>query len=147
MPSNGWISTLSPGFTSLLSIGNTIKQFASDIERRIPEPWGPVFLTVRLLFLSFSKIPRWYSTRPGFFLNEEVDIEIKNHSSADIILENHSNYTFENNADIFTIKGLNSIILKTKVGKRKIEDHLNFKVLNGIIAPKEYLKIKLATGI
>ena len=76
-----------------------------------------------------------------------VDIEIKNHSSADIILENHSNYTFENNADIFTIKGLNSIILKTKVGKRKIEDHLNFKVLNGIIAPKEYLKIKLATGI
>ena len=76
-----------------------------------------------------------------------VDIKIKNHSSADIILENHSNYTFENNADIFTIKGLNSIILKTKVGKRKIEDHLNFKVLNGIIAPKEYLKIKLATGI
>ena len=76
-----------------------------------------------------------------------VDIEIKNHSSADIILENHSDYTFENNADIFTIKGLNSIILKTKVGKRKIEDHLNFKVLNGIIAPKEYLKIKLATGI
>ena len=76
-----------------------------------------------------------------------VDIKIKNHSSADIILENHSDYTFENNADIFTIKGLNSIILKTKVGKRKIEDHLNFKVLNGIIAPKEYLKIKLATGI
>ncbi len=76
-----------------------------------------------------------------------VDIEIKNHSSADIILENHSDYTFENNADIFTIKGLSSIILKTKVGKRKIEDHLNFKVLNGIIAPKEYLKIKLATGI
>ena len=66
---------------------------------------------------------------------------------ADIILENHSDYTFENNADIFTIKGLSSIILKTKVGKRKIEDHLNFKVLNGIIAPKEYLKIKLATGI
>ena len=39
---------------------------------------------------------------------------------------------------------LNSI---KKIGKRKIEDHLNFKVLNGIIAPKEYLKIKLATGI
>ena len=76
-----------------------------------------------------------------------VNIEIKNHSSADIVLENHSDYTFENNADIFTIKGLNSIILKTKVGKRKIKDHLNFKVLNGIIAPKEYLKIKLATGI
>jgi len=76
-----------------------------------------------------------------------IDIEIINHSSADIILENHTNYTFENYANVFTVKGFNSIILKTKVGKRKIEDHLNFKVLNGIIAPKEYLKIKLATGI
>ena len=76
-----------------------------------------------------------------------TNIEIINHSSADIILENHTNYTFENYANVFTVKGFNSIILRTKVGKRKIKDHLNFKVLNGIIAPKEYLKIKLATGI
>jgi len=124
-----------------VTIFNQLDRWFDNIASDLPSIWKPSFEV-----LDMDSSYRVRAELPGMD-KKDVNIEIKNHSSADIVLENHSDYTFENNADIFTIKGLNSIILKTKVGKRKIEDHLNFKVLNGIIAPKEYLKIKLATGI
>ena len=66
-----------------------------------------------------------------------LSIEIKNKCSADLILKNLSNFTFEKNADIFTVKGQESITLRTKVGDKKMTELLKFKVLNGLIEPKK----------
>jgi|TARA_B110000438_G_scaffold148637_1_gene143145 3',5'-nucleoside bisphosphate phosphatase len=76
-----------------------------------------------------------------------LSIEIKNKCSADLILKNLSNFTFEKNADIFTVKGQESITLRTKVGDKKMTELLKFKVLNGLIEPKKYLEVEFPTGI
>ena len=41
-------------------------QFASDIERRMPEPCDPVMRTCWAPSLPVEMMPRWYSVRPGF---------------------------------------------------------------------------------
>ena len=76
-----------------------------------------------------------------------LSIEIKNNCSADLILENFTNFTFEKNADIFTIKGLESITLRAKVGDKKMSKFLKFKILNALIEPKKYLEVEFPTGI
>ena len=76
-----------------------------------------------------------------------LSIKIKNKCSADLILKNLSNFTFEKNADIFTVKGQESITLRTKVGDKKMTELLKFKVLNGLIEPKKYLEVEFPTGI
>jgi hypothetical protein len=43
-----------------------MKQFASDIERRIPEPWAAAGRT-RQPPAAWLRMPRWYSLRPGAF--------------------------------------------------------------------------------
>ena len=56
----GCTSTRSPGFTPLFSKGNTIKQFASAMERSIPEPWAPVLraTVMRPVFVMFEYASR-----------------------------------------------------------------------------------------
>ena len=76
-----------------------------------------------------------------------LSIEIKNKCSADLILKNLSNFTFEKNADIFTVKGQESIILRIKVGDKKMTELLKFKILNGLIEPKKYLEVEFPIGI
>ena len=69
-------------------------------------------------------------------------VEIKNVSDAPFILKNLNSFTFETNSDIINImpNSIHSISVKTK-GEPLNE--LKFEVLNGIIAPKKYLKISL----
>lgn len=69
-------------------------------------------------------------------------VEIKNVSDAPFILKNLNSFTFETNSDIINImpNSIHSISVKTK-GEPLNE--LKFEVLNGIIAPKQYLNISL----
>jgi len=64
-PSNSITSTASPASTLPWSCPSTMKQLASLMERKMPEPWAPVMRTVRLPPL-VSRKPRWYSVRPDF---------------------------------------------------------------------------------
>ena len=69
-------------------------------------------------------------------------VEIKNVSDAPFILKNLNSFTFETNSDIINImpNSIHSISVKTK---GEPLNKLKFEVLNGIIAPKKYLKISL----
>ena len=44
-----------------------MKQFARDIDDRMPEPWSPVVCTVKPPLPSGVRMPRWNSVRPGIF--------------------------------------------------------------------------------
>ena len=70
-------------------------------------------------------------------------IEIKNISDAPFILKNLNLFTFETNSDIISINpnSTHTLAVKTKGEDLK---NLEFEVLNGIIAPKEYVKIILS---
>tara|TARA_B100000029_G_C17572266_1_gene957043 strand:- start:1074 stop:2258 length:1185 start_codon:yes stop_codon:yes gene_type:complete len=70
-------------------------------------------------------------------------IEIKNISDAPFILKNLNPFTFETNSDIISINpnSTHTLAVKTKGEDLK---NLEFEVLNGIIAPKEYVKIILS---
>src|SRR5947207_3272594 len=67
-PSRSCTSTSSPAATLPVSLDSTTKQFASDIDDRIPEPWSPVVRTVHPPAPSDARMPRWNSVRPGTFL-------------------------------------------------------------------------------
>ena len=70
-------------------------------------------------------------------------IEIKNISDAPFILKNLNPFTFETNSDIISINpnSTHTLAVKTKGEDLK---NLEFEVLNGIIAPKKYVKIILS---
>ena len=70
-------------------------------------------------------------------------IEIKNISDAPFILKNLNLFTFETNSDIISIhpNSTHTLAVKTKGEDLK---NLEFEVLNGIIAPKKYVKIILS---
>ena len=44
---------------------STMKQFACDIDDRMPEPWSLVVRTVQPPSLPGARMPRWNSVRPG----------------------------------------------------------------------------------
>ena len=54
-----------------------MKQLASDIERRMPEPCSPVTRTRQAPLASWYRMPRWNSVRPGAFLSARVQGTLK----------------------------------------------------------------------
>jgi hypothetical protein len=53
------------GCTLPCSSCSTTMQFASDIERKMPEPCAPVMRTSGMPSRRATGSPRWYSVRPG----------------------------------------------------------------------------------
>ena len=66
-PSSNCTATRSPAAQLPVSAESTMKQFACDIDDRIPEPWSPVVRTVNPPRPSGARMPRWNSVRPGAF--------------------------------------------------------------------------------
>src|SRR6266567_608304 len=67
--------TVAPGSRCWIVSGTSMKQFASAIERRMPEPCGPV---VRTVPMTGSKIPRAKNRSP----DEELEAEERRHRVA-----------------------------------------------------------------
>jgi ABC-type tungstate transport system permease subunit len=65
-----------------------------------------------------------------------LSITIRNNSDVDFILKNISKYTFHNHSDIITLKAHHSTTINIKTIKKLTSLSINFKVLNGILAPK-----------
>ena len=57
-PSSNWTSTRSPAAQLPVSADSTMKQFACDIDERIPEPCSPVVRTVNAPAPSGARMPR-----------------------------------------------------------------------------------------
>lgn len=64
-----------------------------------------------------------------------MDVVIKNHSDAEYLLENLSEYTFHTNGNVVKIEPHKQIVLQVKTIEKKDEVNLKFKLLNVITAP------------
>ncbi len=66
-------------------------------------------------------------------------MEIKNNSSANMVLQNLSDVNFSNNDDLITIPKNGKINLQVKTLENLESLNFKFKVLNALTAPKENL--------
>ena len=66
-----------------------------------------------------------------------LKVEIKNNSSANIVIQNLSDVNFSNNDDLITIPKNGKINLQVKTLENLENLNLKFKVLNALTAPKE----------
>lgn len=73
-----------------------------------------------------------------------LEVEIKNVSSVNFKLLNNSNYSFQNNDDLFEIPAHSSKILEVKTLKKIPLISLDFSVLNALVSPKDNAKINLS---
>ena len=70
-------------------------------------------------------------------------IEIKNHSDADFILENLSEYTLHNRASVFVAKAHETTRIQVKTLEAMDSFDLKFRVLNAYTAPDQHPEITL----
>jgi hypothetical protein len=68
-------------------------------------------------------------------------IEVTNHSAAEMHLEYLGEFSFHKRATVFSIPANSTIFLEIKTISKKKKLKLPFKVLNGVIGPKEYLDL------
>jgi histidinol phosphatase-like PHP family hydrolase len=71
------------------------------------------------------------------------DIEIENHSDADFILENLSDYTLHNKASVFVAKAHETTRIQVKTLEAMDTFDLKFRVLNAYTAPDHHPEITL----
>ena len=71
-----------------------------------------------------------------------IKVKIKNISDAPFSLKNMNPFSFETNGDIIYIAPNSTHTLAIKTRGQRVKE-LKFEVLNGIISPKNYLKINL----
>jgi len=74
-------------------------------------------------------------------------IEIKNHSDADFILENLSEYTLHNKASVFVAKAHETTIIQVKTLEVMDSFDLKFRVLNAFTAPDQHPEITFTVSI
>lgn len=76
-----------------------------------------------------------------------LEVAIENHSDAEFLLDNQSDYTFHAHADVVRIKpnGTTTLLIKTIDEKQQIS--LPFVVLNGITAPGTHPEVVLEVNI
>ncbi len=72
-----------------------------------------------------------------------LTVKIKNSSDMDYILENKSEYSFHNNADIITVKANSVTSIEVKVLHHLSFVKIKFNVLNAVNAPKTHPEIVL----
>src|SRR5471030_1580708 len=77
IPSSSCTSTLVPASTLPVASPRMMKQFASLMDLRIPDPCSPVGLTSSAPPAARVSTPRWNSVRPGAFFNRIVHIARK----------------------------------------------------------------------
>lgn len=70
-------------------------------------------------------------------------LQIHNHSDADYLLENLSDYTLHNFASVFTLKAHETTTVMVKTLESMESFELKFRVLNAFTAPEQQLEIKL----
>jgi len=70
-------------------------------------------------------------------------IQIHNHSDADYILENISDYTLHNFAPVFVLKAHETTTVMVKTLETMKSFEMKFRVLNAFIAPDEHAEINL----
>ncbi|MCD4711288.1 MAG: hypothetical protein K8R52_10615, partial [Bacteroidales bacterium] len=68
---------------------------------------------------------------------------IHNHSDADYILENLSDYTLHNFAPVFTLKAHETTTVMVKTLEIRESFELKFSVLNAYIAPDKHPEINI----
>ena len=74
-------------------------------------------------------------------------VEIENRSSADLILENHSDYTFHSHSDVLTVDAFESKTVEVKILETLQEFELCFRVLNAVVAPRSHPEIKIHVNL
>ena len=74
-------------------------------------------------------------------------VEIENHSDADFILMNQSDYTFYNQSDIITAKAHSTTKIQVKTLKEPSSFDLKFKILNAVIAPKQHPTVNFKVNV
>jgi hypothetical protein len=73
-------------------------------------------------------------------------ITLKNHSDADLILENQSDFTFQNYAAIITLKAHEAVWIQVKTIQPLPSFELKFKVLNAFTSPGNHPEISVLVG-
>ena len=68
-------------------------------------------------------------------------IEIKNHSDADFVLENLSDYTLHNKASVFVVKAHETTRIQVKTLEEMDSFDLKFRVLNAYTAPDHHPEV------
>ena len=76
-----------------------------------------------------------------------LEVTIENISSVDFRLLNESNYSFQNNDDLFEIPAHSAKVIEVKTLKRISSINLDFNVLNALVSPKENARINLSYKI
>jgi hypothetical protein len=76
-----------------------------------------------------------------------LEITIENHSDANFLLENRSDFTFAGNSDVIELKQHATARLGIKTGTRLKRIKLHFKVLNALVKPGENAEITFASKI
>lgn len=72
---------------------------------------------------------------------------IDNHSDAEYLLENLSEYTLHNYANLIKVPPHKQTVLQVKTLESKDEINLTFRVLNAVIAPKTNPDITLKVKV
>jgi len=70
-----------------------------------------------------------------------VEVHIKNHSDANYILKNLSEFTFHTHANVITLPAHTTSVIQVKTLKILIEFELRFEVLNAVTAPNKHPEI------
>lgn len=71
-------------------------------------------------------------------------LDIKNHSDADYLLENHSAYTLHNKASVFIVKAHETTSIQVKTLETLDTFELTFSVLNAFVTPDQHPEITLS---
>jgi hypothetical protein len=71
-----------------------------------------------------------------------ASVKIHNHSDADYILENLSEYRLHNQAKVFTLKAHESTTLQVKTVEALESFEMQFRVLNAFASPENHPEIK-----
>lgn len=70
-----------------------------------------------------------------------LKVQIENNSDAEYILESSGEYTYQQHADIVTLKPHETTTLEVRTVEAKRNVQLSFSVLNAVIAPKKHPKV------
>lgn len=76
-----------------------------------------------------------------------IDVVIENHSDAEFLLANTTDFTFHAHGDIVTIHPNSKTTLQVKTLEQLKEFDLTFKVMNALTAPKEHPELKLKVAV
>ena len=79
--------------------------------------------------------------------NTVLPVVISNSTGVNFILENLSDYTFQNNTDILEITANTETLLEVRTIERLKELSLKFRVLNALTAPKTHPEITITQGL